>query len=505
MKKDYSEYQLSDYDRYRILRSNRKNVTLDYFVNTVRFFPEDRSFVIRVDRSNEYHMMQELFDEYDEDEQKRRGQRYKPPTEEEEQEAHELREAGELENQQYQSALLPKYRVDFGSYLEKREQYYAENPNRPVQPLINIFSGAQIEVNYGEGILDFVYADFITPLKPALKMFRMFEQIRKTYQEENPEKQAQDQTPRKVYNRTQEIVEDFLAYESSFNTIKEAAYASLYSAICPPKFAERNDLQKELIWYGEYLTALQKEYLELIEFCFDENFYPDALGQLYPSERFSIYRRYHDLPGKTSRTETVSFSTRLMGGSEMPYGMSAQELIQRFRNAPKQTDDHAVLAEKLGIPVRELIAAITVPHFLNVQYQFGAIADILELEFTKMLEANVRFRKCKRCGKYFIMKGNYDTNYCDRVAEGENRNCQELAAAENYKARIADNKAIPIYNKYYKRYAARVRVKQIKEDAFKKWKYQAISLRDECADGKITVEEYIQWMEDSFPNRKPKT
>ena len=64
MKKDYSEYQLSNYDRYRILRSNRKNVTLDYFVNTVRFYPEDRSFIIRVDRGNEYHMMQEFLDEY---------------------------------------------------------------------------------------------------------------------------------------------------------------------------------------------------------------------------------------------------------------------------------------------------------------------------------------------------------------------------------------------------------------------------------------------------------
>ncbi len=57
---------------------------------------------------------------------------------------------------------------------------------------------------------------------------------------------------------------------------------------------------------------------------------------------------------------------------------------------------------------------------------------------------------------------------------------------------------------YYKRYAARVRVKQIREADFKKWKYQAITLRNECSAGKITVEEYIQWMEDSFPNRKPK-
>jgi hypothetical protein len=50
-----------------------------------------------------------------------------------------------------------------------------------------------------------------------------------------------------------------------------------------------------------------------------------------------------------------------------------------------------------------------------------------------------------------------------------------------------------------------VRVKQIREADFKKWKYQAITLRNECSAGKITVEEYIQWMEDSFPNRKPKT
>lgn len=476
---------------------------LDYFVNTVRFYPEDRSFIIRVDRGNEYHMMKEFLDEYDEDERKRRGIAYTPPTEEEEQDSRKLRESEIAENLQYRSSMRQKYNVDFDSYLADREQYH---PQYSEHPLINIFSGSQIELNYGEGILDFVYADFITPLQPALRMFRMFSKIREKHQQKHPESVVNTQkTPEKVYNRTQEIVMDFLAYESSFSTVKEAAYASLYSAICPPKFEEKFDLEKELIWYGEYLIALQKEYLELIEFCFDETFYPDALGNLYPSERFSIYRRYHDLPSESRRTETVSFSTRLMGGPEMPYGMPVKAVVERFKNSPKPTDDHAALAEKLGIPVGTLIAAITVPHFLNVQYQFGAVANILELEFTKMLEANVRFRKCKRCGKYFIMKGNYDTNYCDRIAEGETRNCQELAAAENYKARIADNKAIPIYNKYYKRYAARVRVKQIKEDAFKKWKYQAIALRDDCADGKITVEEYIQWMEDSFPNRKPKT
>ena len=129
---------------------------------------------------------------------------------------------------------------------------------------------------------------------------------------------------------------------------------------------------------------------------------------------------------------------------------------------------------------------------------------MLELEFTKMLEYNVYFRKCKRCGKYFIMKGNYDTNYCDRTEEGETRTCRELAAIENYKTKIADNKAIPIYNKYYKRYAARVKVRQIKEADFKKWKYAALNKRDECSNGSISPEEYIEWMEAAFLNREPK-
>ena len=89
-------------------------------------------------------------------------------------------------------------------------------------------------------------------------------------------------------------------------------------------------------------------------------------------------------------------------------------------------------------------------------------------------------------------------------ASRKTKNWQELAAVENYKAKIADNKALPVYNKYYKRYAARVKVNQIKEADFKKWKYQALTMRDECTGGKISVEEYTQWMEDYFPNRKPK-
>jgi hypothetical protein len=162
------------------------------------------------------------------------------------------------------------------------------------------------------------------------------------------------------------------------------------------------------------------------------------------------------------------------------------------------------LADEMRTTTDNIRLSLRFTRALATRYRFSSTAEILELELGKILKNDIRFRKCKRCGRYFIMKGNYDTRYCSRIAEGETRSCQELAAQENYKKKMAENKALPIYSKYYKRYAARVRARQIKEADFKKWKYEALVKRDECSSGRITAEEYIEWMESRFPNRKRK-
>lgn len=121
-----------------------------------------------------------------------------------------------------------------------------------------------------------------------------------------------------------------------------------------------------------------------------------------------------------------------------------------------------------------------------------------------MLKSNIKIKKCKRFGKYFRLKGNYHTDYCSRIAEGEGRNCREIAATEKYKKKTADNQALQIYNKYYKRYMARVKVNQIKEEKFKEWQFESLSMRDACERKWISVEEYIDFNESYFPNRKKK-
>ena len=51
---------------------------------------------------------------------------------------------------------------------------------------------------------------------------------------------------------------------------------------------------------------------------------------------------------------------------------------------------------------------------------------------------------------------------------------------------------------------ARVKVKQLKEEKFLDWQYESLSMRDACEREAITVEEYIDFNESFFPNRKKK-
>ena len=502
MERDYSEYQPTTYDRYLQYRSNLNGVRLDYFVNKVYFHPERKNFTVSVDPHKENDSMQDEIDEYERDVARREGKSLSvSPSQDDPEDTQNHAELTADRREQF-SEMQKRYQLVSSPFLEidgiTRNNLDAET--------INVLSGAYIRMNYGEGILDFVYADFVTPLRQNMMLLESLQYLAESEKEKsqsNTEDWPEPKTIQKIYNETQAIVEDFYAYESTFILLHDVAYASLYSAVCPPLFENGywGDL-KRLEWYGNYLLTLQNEYLEMLEFCYDEDFWPEVLGALYPSERLYLYRKSKGLPLYFDRKEEFLLNKSIMGGDKMPYGLKSEEFRQMLNRVVNPLSDaEKEFAKKYHIPGPKV--SLRTNTFLSVGYEANTISDMLELEFTKMLEQGIRFRKCKRCGKYFIMKGNYDTTYCDRIAKGEIRTCQELAAIDNYKAKVADNEALAVYSKYYKRYSARLKVRQIKDEDFKKWRYQAIIKRDECTDGKITLQELIGWMEAAFPNRKP--
>ena len=508
-KLDFSEYQMTDIEKRNSKLNGNSAVSYSYFFNEARFNPEEREFTLQVDLANEDWYMKEDMDAYGAEERKHREIHEDVLSDEDLQDREEQRLEGLEYNEKMLKLLESKYCLSREMVDHEIDNFYVDHPDIKRIPLNNVLSGAQVKLKYGEGILDFVYADFHTPAKKALE-FRLFlsalnQAIKESHTNEGEDATTQEHTPEKIYNRTQIVVENYWRYQSTVAIMKDIGYASLYTAICPPLFKDTHSETKALKSYYNYLCMLQKEYLDMLEFCFDDNFYPEVLGHMAPSERWFLFRRLNDWGAFFSRKETVSFTTGGASSKVMPYGMPINQMVKRITTKIDLTDKHLEFAEKYHMDPDALEVNLRMPHFMTFKYEFRALHEILELEFTKMLEQDIRFRKCKRCGKYFIMKGNYDTNYCDCIAEGQTRSCQDLAAQENYKAKAAENPALPIYSKYYKRYAARVRSRQIKEADFKKWKFQALAKRDECSDGKITVEEYIAWMESCFPNRTPKT
>ena len=108
---------------------------------------------------------------------------------------------------------------------------------------------SSIRLNVGEGILDFLYADFETPYKESYLFSYMTEvllpEVAKDYSEELQElldkiksEQKSPSNVNKVLSEADLIYEDYLRYCSTASYVKSISYASLYSAICPPVSSE---------------------------------------------------------------------------------------------------------------------------------------------------------------------------------------------------------------------------------------------------------------------------
>ena len=346
----------------------------------------------------------------------------------------------------------------------------------------------------GEGILDFLYADFDSAYNECLNRTK----------KDLPTNEASldisslTEEEKKLYY--------YLTLTETQKRFKPLIEASLFTAEFPPILLHCSE--QELTDYYQYLKEIQSNLLNIIEATFDENFCDGFFNHLTHKTRFAGYCRKLGLPAEQKRTIVHSISiidaehqieNVLDGYIDSDFDLNIKMAAVSEVNSSVQKN-----LNKLGFTMPEMIALSVMQADEYETCICESIEQQIEFELIQLLMSDTGMRKCKRCGKYFIMKGNYDTNYCDRIAEGETRNCQDLAAQENYKKKMADNAAIPLYQKYYKRYAARVRVRQIKEPDFKKWKYQAMTKRDECSDGKITLADFEEWLEASFPNRKKK-
>lgn len=87
--------------------------------------------------------------------------------------------------------------------------------------------------------------------------------------------------------------------------------------------------------------------------------------------------------------------------------MPIEERISRLQSHVP-TEKQSPLEKKFNLEADMVDLIYHVPHFLAIGYDCCTVHNMLELEFSKMLEYGIRLHKCKNCGRYFIVKGNYE-------------------------------------------------------------------------------------------------
>jgi len=126
--------------------------------------------------------------------------------------------------------------------------------------------------------------------------------------------------------------------------------------------------------------------------------------------------------------------------------------------------------------------------------EISDIDSLLGFEIYHTLKAGLPIRKCKHCGDYFVVRGRIDTEYCDRIKEGERKPCSIIGATRSYWGSKADDPVHIEFQKAYKRNHSRQRVGKMTHNEFQVWSEEARNKRSECEAGMLSLDEFKFWL-----------
>ena len=134
-------------------------------------------------------------------------------------------------------------------------------------------------------------------------------------------------------------------------------------------------------------------------------------------------------------------------------------------------------------------------------YEIKDMNDLIRFELLKFVSSDIEFKECENCHQYFIPVNRKDEIYCNRPIKGTEKTCKDVGAMNRHKEKAGDIPGEKEYWRVYKRYKYKADRKIISKSEFNQWNYMALELKQDCAEGEITVNDMLQRIE-VFENRK---
>lgn len=263
--------------------------------------------------------------------------------------------------------------------------------------------------------------------------------------------------------------------------------------------------------YFSCVLRLQRQYKEFVKTAFEQAEYEQDIKNITAATRFYFYCMVNETHYKHSLRRRMALRRviKCMGNTDGTFTEDVSESLppagyRRYLEVCTQmkhgarTEQNAFEREH-NLPATFTELSEVMPALVQVEYEIASLDDMLALEFEQMLSLDCRVKHCKNCGRYFVLKGNYSTDYCDKIPKGEKKPCQLIAASNNYARKLTECPPLAWYNKEYKRLHARMRTGSLAAERFEEWKKKAKRLRDDCVAGKLPEQEYLRRLSELRP------
>jgi hypothetical protein len=154
-----------------------------------------------------------------------------------------------------------------------------------------------------------------------------------------------------------------------------------------------------------------------------------------------------------------------------------------YQISPKETDVSKLKSTLLENKV-DIVEMVEIKNLDN----------LLSYELYHTIKSDLPLRRCKHCGEFFIVRGRIDTEYCDRIKDGETKPCALIGATRSYWDSKVGNATYAEFQKAYKRNHSRRRVGTMTANEFFEWSEEAREKRGQCEDGRLTLDEFKIWL-----------
>ncbi len=234
-----------------------------------------------------------------------------------------------------------------------------------------------------------------------------------------------------------------------------------------------------------FYRALRLDWLDRIERAadapdadtFDRIAWPKELRQT-PSRLYAAQRHIEDL-----------FENILL------YGSGRERIRDRAARYFADKKQHARVIDYYAFgQIMTVSESVSSSAFTDVLYA-DSIFDVLDYYVRECIMEEYPARRCKNCGRWFILTGHNGLEYCSRPLDEKGNTCRDIGAGLLWEKKSRSDKPFMAYRKEYKKRFARIKAGRITEAQFHEWGERARAKKQECDAGIITLDEFIEWLE----------